>query len=302
MTEYRKDLAASIRARLLNISRAQGKSFDELLTLYMLERLLFRVSKSRYRDNFILKGGLLLCVLFDDPHRTTKDIDFLAKQIPSQMDYIIQLFKEICAVEERDGLIFHTDNIDIKRIKEDADYEGVRVLLDCRLGQAKKILQIDIGYGDVVVPKPQILKYPVILEMSNPNILVYSLESVVAEKFEAMIKLAQMNSRMKDFYDIYTLSEYFDFDGRSLYEAIFETFQRRGTPYERNAIVFSKDFGLSSDKQKQWTAFMKRTVKAQVEFVQIMDRIREFLFPVYMALLNEREFFGHWSVDTKSWN
>ena len=127
------------------------------------------------------------------------------------------------------------------------------------------------------------------------------MESVIAEKFDAMISLAQLNSRMKDFYDIYTLSDKFDFDGRALYEAIFETLQRRGTPYKRDAVVFRTDFCRLEDKQKQWRAFLKRTVKMQLEFEQVMGRIRDFLLPVYAALLDETEFFGHWSVNEKQW-
>lgn len=301
MTKPVKDVAASVRTRLLNISRNQGKSFDEVIILYMLERLLFRLSRSAYRDNFVLKGGLLLCVLFADPHRTTKDADFLAKQIAGQADNIARIFREICGIEDDDGLVFDADNIETRRIKEDADYEGVRVLINCRLGQARKVLQVDIGFGDIVMPKPQVMKYPVLLDMDNPEILVYSLESVVAEKFDAMIALAQMNSRMKDFYDIYILSGKFNFDGRALYEAIFETFQSRGTPYERKATVFSADFSMLENKQKQWTAFIKRAVKTQLEFEQVMERIRDFLLPVYSALLDETEFFGYWSAAEKQW-
>ena len=202
-----KDMAASVRTRLLNISREQEKPFDEVMILYMLERLLYRLSKSSYRDNFVLKGGLLLCVLFADQHRTTKDADFLAKQIAGQTDNIARIFREICTIEEDDGLIFNADEVETRRIKEDADYEGVRVLVHCRLGQARKILQVDLGFGDVVVPRPQLMEYPVILAMEKPVILAYSLESVVAEKFDAMIALDQLNSRMKDFYDIYMLSD-----------------------------------------------------------------------------------------------
>lgn len=301
MTNPVKDMAASVRTRLLNISRHQGKAFEEILTLYMLERLLFRLSRSSYRDNFVLKGGLLLSVLFTDQHRTTKDADFLAKQIAGQVDNIAQIFQAICGITENDGLVFNTGNIETKRIKEDADYEGVRVLIECQLGQARKILQVDIGFGDIIVPKSRLMQYPVILDMANPEILVYSLESVVAEKFEAMIALAQVNSRMKDFYDIYILSGSFDFDGRTLYEAVFETFQRRGTPYERDAVIFNDAFSMFPDKQKQWMVFMRRILKEHVDFGHVITRIRDFLWPIYTAMLDEREFFGHWSAVAKQW-
>lgn len=202
-----KNISASVRARLLKISKAENRTFDDVMTMYMLERLLFRLSKSRFRNKFVLKGGLLLCALLDEPHRTTKDIDFLARQIYGTIENIFDIFSEICAIDGFDGVSFDAENIEVQRIREDEDYQGVRVLVGCHLGKAFKVLQIDIGIGDVVIPRPQEMRYPVILEMESPHIWVYSTESVIAEKFEAMISLAQVNSRMKDFYDIYMLSE-----------------------------------------------------------------------------------------------
>jgi predicted nucleotidyltransferase component of viral defense system len=269
--------------------------------MYMLERLLFRLSRSRFRNKFVLKGGLLLCVLFDEPHRTTKDIDFLAKQISGTMENIGEVFAEICTVDGSDGVVFDAGSIDVKRIKEDADYEGVRVLITCYLGKAHKVLQIDIGFGDIVVPHPQEMQYPVILDMESPDIWAYSLESIVAEKFEAIITLAQANSRMKDFYDIYMLSQQFNFDGRALYEAINETFNRRGTAYEKEAVVFTDGFYISEDKQRQWTAFVNRITKTAVSFEQIRNRVKDFLFPIYESLLNEKEFFLQWIAEQKAW-
>jgi predicted nucleotidyltransferase component of viral defense system len=301
MTKPVKDISASVKARLLNVSKAENRTFDDVMTMYMLERLLFRLSRSRFRNKFVLKGGLLLCVLFDEPHRTTKDIDFLAKQISGTMENIGEVFAEICTVGGSDGVVFDAGSIDVKRIKEDADYEGVRVLIICYLGKAQKVLQIDIGFGDIVVPRPQEMQYPVILDMESPDIWAYSLESIVAEKFEAMITLAYINSRMKDFYDIYMLSERFNFDGRALYEAINETFNRRGTAYEREAVVFTDEFYSLEDKQRQWMAFVNRTTKTAVSFKQIMSRVTDFLFPIYESLLNEKEFSMQWIAERKAW-
>jgi predicted nucleotidyltransferase component of viral defense system len=226
-----KNIPASIRAKLYNIAKSQNRPFDEVLTLYMMERLIYRISRSRYNKRFVLKGGLLLYVLLGDTFRTTKDIDLLAKNLLNATEDIKSNFQEICMIEMDDGIEYLTDDIQVYRIKEDTIYEGVRVLIECYLGKVRKRLQIDIGFGDVIIPKPLILEYPTILNMPQPLMQAYSVESVVAEKFEAMIRLAHVNSRMKDFYDIYTLTESFDFDGRTLYESIFETFQRRGTPY-----------------------------------------------------------------------
>lgn len=202
-----KNMAASVRTRLLNISRAQAKPFDEVMTLYMLERLLYRLSKSSYRDNFVLKGGLLLCVLFADQHRTTKDADFLVKQIAGQMDNIARIFQVICAIEEDDGLIFNA------------------------------------------IP------------------LVIILILTVGHYMRQFLKPSSVEVRR----------------------------------YERDAAVFRIDFCRLEDKQKQWGAFLKRTIKTQLEFEQVMGRIRDFLLPVYAALLDETEFFGHWSVNEKQW-
>ena len=161
-------MPASIKAKLSNIAKSQNRSFDEILTMYMMERLVYRLSHSRYNKSFVLKGGLLLYVLLGDPFRTTKDIDLLAKQLTNATEDIMTVFQEICKLEVDDGIKYTTDAIEILRINEDADYEGVRVLISCHLGQARKRLQIDIGYGDVIIPKPFVLEYPTILDMPRP--------------------------------------------------------------------------------------------------------------------------------------
>jgi hypothetical protein len=301
VTKPIKDIAASVRARLLQNSKEQGKTFDEVMTLYMLERFLYRLSLSQYREQFILKGGLLLCVLFNDRSRTTKDADFLARHLVSQLDNIGDIFKMICSVQCNDGLIFNSDTLQTVRIKEDADYEGVRVNILCYMGQAKKVLQIDIGFGDVIVPKPQVMRYPSLLGMECPEILTYSIESVIAEKFEAMISLAGMNSRMKDFFDIYSLSGQFDLDGRIVYQAIFETFQRRGTVYNKNAYVFTDEFKILPEKQLQWKAYLKRSVHQDLKFEKVIDAVKTFLLPVYESLVMDKEFFGNWSSRQGIW-
>lgn len=301
MTKPIKDMAASVRSKLLQKAKIQGKTFDEIMTLYMLERLLYRLSSSQYSDKFVLKGGLLLCVIFKDVSRTTKDADLLARNIANQLGSIGDIFKEICNTPCADGLTFDANSLQTFRIKEDADYEGVRVNMTCQMGQAKKVLQIDIGFGDVVVPKPVRMKYPTILDMESPEILVYSIESVIAEKFEAMISLAHINSRMKDFFDIYTISKKFDLEGRVVYEAIFETFQRRGTLYEKDAAVFSDEFKILPEKHLQWKAYMKRSVHQDLEFENVMYAIKSFLLPVFEALTQEKEFFGKWSSAQGTW-
>lgn len=299
MTDSTKNISASIKARLNNIAKREGTDFEHLLMLYMLERFLHRLSISKYSSNFILKGGLLLYVKLRDKGRPTKDIDFLARQIANNTENIAEIIKDICLIEEDDGLRFDTKSIIAEKIKEDEEYEGVRI--SCYIEKTFRVLQLDIGFDDVIVPKPVEMSYPVLLDMESPNICAYSMESVVAEKFEAMTELAELNGRIKDFYDIYVISENYDFDGRILYEAVFETFQKRGTNLNKEHIVFKDEFFKNEIKQKQWEAFIKRNKKIKIDFDIIMRRIKVFLEPIYQAVINENEFFKIWDNKRKNW-
>lgn len=189
-----------------------------------------------------------------------------------------------------------------ERITEDADYEGVRVKVTAFLGRMKKSLQFDIGFGDVVVPKPQLIDYPVLLDMDALQIRAYSKESVIAEKFEAMITLSVMNSRMKDFYDIYTLLTTNDFEGRILYEAVFETFQRRGTALEKEHPLFYEQFANDLGRTKQWQTFLRRLgIEEQITFQDVMAALSAFLKPVYQSILTKGDYMGHWCCTTVKW-
>jgi predicted nucleotidyltransferase component of viral defense system len=294
--------AASVRARLKNIADKEQKQFDFILMLYFIERLLFRLSLSRYSEQFVLKGGLLLYLIMNEKARATKDIDLLARETSSNMDALRYIFTDISAIPFDDAVTYDTDSITTERIKEDADYEGVRIKVTARLGNIRKSLQFDIGFGDVVVPKPEALEYPTLLDMDKPIIKAYSKESVIAEKFEAMLYLAELNSRMKDFYDIYCLCTSFDFDGRVLYEAILQTITRRSTHTPDEPAVFSKDFANNKDKATQWGAFKRRTaVGDNKAFPEAVEMIGIFLKPVYECIINEKEFFGHWKKDAHEW-
>jgi len=234
--------------------------------------------------------------------RATKDIDLLARETASNLDTLRDIFAEIAAIDSDDAVTYDTNSITTERIKEDADYEGVRIKITAYLGNMRKSLQFDIGFGDVVVPKPETLEYPTLLDMDKPVIKAYSKESVIAEKFEAMLYLAELNSRMKDFYDIYSLCTSFDFDGRVLYEAMLQTISRRGTHTPSNPTVFSIDFAGSKDKSTQWGAFKRRTgVGDNEDFPKVVEMIRVFLKPVYECIVNESEFFGHWNNDALEW-
>jgi len=294
--------ADSIKAKIRNIAVKENKPFDYLIMNYFIERLLYRVSVSKYVDNFVLKGGLLIYILLNNDARATRDVDFLARQINNTPDELQKAFSEICDINCDDAVNFDKSSITLERIKENADYQGVRVKLIGYLDKTKKMLQFDIGFGDVVVPKPVEMEYPSLLEMERPQIKAYSIESVVAEKFEAMIYLAEANSRMKDFYDIYTICRTFDFDGRVLFEAISQTFQRRGTPLTKSPTVFSDDFAELSNKQTQWKAFQKRIqVATDIDFAGAIITIKEFLLPIYDHILQEDEFFGNWNHNKTIW-
>ena len=294
--------AASIRARLKNIADKEHKQFDFILMLYFVERLLFRLSVSRYSDKFVLKGGLLLYMIMNEKARATKDIDLLANETASDMDTLRSVFADVASMTSDDAVTYSRESITAERIKEDADYEGVRIKITANLGNIRKLLQFDIGFGDVVVPKPEFLEYPTLLNMDKPVIKVYSKESVIAEKFEAMLYLAELNSRMKDFYDIYSLCSNFDFDGRVLYEAILQTITRRGTHIMKEPTVFSKDFKSSKDKATQWSAFKRRAnVGIDIEFPQVVEMLSIFLRPIYECILSEREFIGYWKKDDLAW-
>jgi predicted nucleotidyltransferase component of viral defense system len=298
-----KNRPASIRERLKNIAKQNKKNFDLILLLYFQERLLYRLSISDFREKFVLKGGLFLFSLTQFKSRPTKDIDFLAKQISNDIQYIKEAFESICALAvEEDSVEFDVNGITAERIKEDAEYEGIRIKIPASLGKMKKQLQLDIGFGDVIIPKPQDIQYPTLLNMDPPEIHVYSIDSVIAEKFEAMISLSVANSRMKDFYDIFILLSTENFDGRVLWEAIFETFQRRGTNLEKDHPVFSPSFIEDVNRIKQWKAFLRRIgLTEELEFPFVMERIKDFLFPVYKSIIKEDEYLKMWNCQTLKW-
>lgn len=294
--------ADSIKAKLKNIAVTQNKQFDYLLMLYFIERLLFRVSISKYRTAFVLKGGLLLYTILDEKARATKDVDFLAREMENTLEELESIFREICTINSDDAVLFDISTLKAERIKEDADYEGVRVKVVAHLDRSKKMLQFDIGFGDVIVPKALEMEYPSLLDLEKPKIMVYSKESVIAEKFEAMIYLAETNSRMKDFYDIYCLCTKFGFDGRILFEAISKTFERRGTPLSKVPTIFTDDFRKSVEKSIQWNAFSRR-INSEIskDFLDLMDVITTFTRPIYECIISEVEFFGIWDNLNTRW-
>lgn len=292
----------SIKAKLKNLAIKEGKQFDYLLNLYIIERLLFRLSKSDYADKFILKGGLLLYTILEDKARVTKDIDMLAKQLNSSLENLETIFRNICSINVEDAIDFDLSTLKIERIKEDADYEGVRVRITAYLDRTKKVLQMDIGFGDIVVPDTIKMEYPSLLDMEKPIIKAYSLESVIAEKFQAMIYLSEANSRMKDFYDIYSLSQLYNFNGKILKEAIESTFIHRETHLPEFPTVFSKTFKESAEKKQQWNAFKKRiAVNDDLDYEETINSIKEFLEPIYYAIIHKEDYLKIWDAKKYVW-
>ncbi|MBT3321347.1 MAG: nucleotidyl transferase AbiEii/AbiGii toxin family protein [Anaerolineae bacterium] len=290
-----KNSSASIHNRLLNKARASERPFNDLLQYYAIERFLYRLSQSSYKDKFILKGALAFFIWGIPLRRSTRDIDLLGFT-SNEIENIIKIAQEICEVQVApDGIYFDTETIKGALIKEDADYEGVRLQFLGYLGKARIKMQIDIGFSDKVFPKAVLSEYPTLLSLPAPQLHNYSQESVIAEKFQAMVYLGKINSRMKDFYDIWFLTHHFDFDGKILQEAISQTFEHRSTEISKEPhIVFSKDF--IEAKQRQWESFLKRSriESPPVDFQEVIQRLDIFLTPITNTIAEEKIFFLYW--------
>jgi predicted nucleotidyltransferase component of viral defense system len=296
MSTERKNLPASIHQRLLNKARQSGRAFNELLQYYAIERLLYRLSISEYSELFTLKGALMFNAWGLTNLRPTRDIDLLG-HTQNTVDAVLKIFQDLSKLEaDPDGLEFDPVHIRSERIKEDAEYEGIRITMTARLGKTRLTIQIDIGFADVITPAPERLDYPTILDFPVPHLYGYPPETVIAEKFQAMTVLGMANSRMKDFYDIWMLITNFEFDGRVIQTAIERTFQNRSTelPDERH-IVFSKEF--AENKRDQWNAFSKRLRdENMIVMDQIIATMRSFFFPVLHASEQGTVFKKKWKT------
>jgi predicted nucleotidyltransferase component of viral defense system len=274
------NLPASVRQRLLNLATERREDFGLVLGRYGLERFLYRLSVSAHRNSFVLKGALLLQVWTGETYRPTRDLDLLGKAPHLSYKKIIS---EVCSQEvEADGLSFLIGTIRVERIRDEEAYEGVRVLLEARLGNVRIPLQIDVGLGDAIVPAPEELEFPTLLEFPAPKLNAYPKESVVAEKFEAVVKLGLANSRMKDFYDLLVLAQRFEFESATPAASIQATFETRRTLLPGSLpLAFGADFHQSPNKQTQWKAFLKKSgLTATSSLEETIRIIREFVMPV----------------------
>lgn len=272
----------SIKARLKNEALKSGRLYNEVLTMYMLERLLYRISISTFSENFILKGGVLLYMLYDKKYpRATADIDLLAKQITNDTDQIRDLFKEIINVSyDNDFITYSIDSLAVSEIVKGNNYNGVNVSVISFLGSSKQKLSIDICFGDKVIPNSYKMELPVILETEIPILNVYSKESIISEKLDAIVSLGELNSRFKDFYDIYKLLSTTKFDKRLLQEAIKETFMKRGTSFQI-AILKNEEYITNPSIERMWNNMKrKRGINEELSFVECVSFIRDNLEPI----------------------
>jgi predicted nucleotidyltransferase component of viral defense system len=279
MPEPKRNMGASVRARLLNLAKQRGQPFDLLLTRYALERLLYRLSTTEYRERFVLKGAMLMTTWFDTKFRPTRDVDFLGIGDPEPQK-VLAIFREICGVAQDDGVSFDTDAIKVERNREELEYGGLRLRTQAIIDGARVPVLIDIGFGDAVVPGLDEIDYPVLLDAPAPKLRGYRHETVIAEKFEAIVKLGQPNSRIKDFYDIWMLSRQYEFKGDALARAIAATFTRRKTaiPIER-PYGLTKAFAGDPAKQQLWKSFASTIGTELPPLAEVIEQIAAFLMP-----------------------
>ena len=294
-----KNYAASVRQRLLNYARSSGQDFIFVLRAFAMERLLYRLSRSPYADNFVLKGAMLFKLWTGDFYRQTRDIDVLAFKSET-IDSLKAVFQEISQISfADDGLIFLSDTVNVNEIREDQQYGGLRLTLTAMLGSAKIKLQVDCGFGDAITPDPIVTDFPTLLDFPAPRLPTYPKETVVAEKFEAITRLGLANSRMKDFYDIWVLASDFQFSGQTISSAILNTFNHRKTPFPKGTPeTFQPSFIQNPLKQTQWQAFVRKSsfVKVEKDFGKTIDFVSSFLMPPIESIRQMKSFKMNWSA------
>ncbi len=296
-----RNTSASIRERLLNHSTAVKTDPNLVLIWYGLERFLYRLSESTHSERFVLKGAMLFRLWDSTNFRSTKDLD-LEGFLQDEAEVVREVFASICMQPvEDDGLVFDPSRVKVTEIRDTQEYGGFRVLLTAKLGTAILRLQIDVGFGDAITPTPAITEFPSILGQSRPRIRVYPLETVVAEKFEAMVQLGMTNSRMKDYYDLWFISSHFEFEGPTLAAAVRATFERRRTEIPRRSpIALTEEYAADVNHVRQWAAFSKSLgVEAPLGLAVVIDKISEFVLPPAIAAATEQPFNQHWEVQNR---
>jgi predicted nucleotidyltransferase component of viral defense system len=275
MPDRPRNVGASVRQRLLNLAHARGQPMELLLTRYALERLLHRLSISPHRNRFVLKGAMLLATWFDEPHRATRDVDLLGFGDAAE-DALIDTFREIMAIEVDDGVSFDLNGLRIEAIREQVEYGGSRIRTTAALAGARILITVDIGFGDAVEPGVEDIDLPVLLDMPSPHLRAYPPETVIAEKFHAMVVLGRANSRIKDYYDVWMLTSAFDIEHERLSRAIVATFARRRTVIPAEVPDGLSDaFAADSAKQRQWDAFARNLSGTVPGFGLVVSELRQ---------------------------
>ena len=297
MTPPKDPLAQSVHDRLLRLAADRKEDFNALLGRYGIERVLYRLSRTRHGRRFVLKGAMLFIVWLNRLERPTRDVDLLGLgQVDEQT--LRAVFADVCAVQvEPDGLVFDPTSVAVEPIRENQTYGGLRVKLRGSLGNARVAVQIDVGVGDVITPSSVEADYPTLLDLPAPHLRVYPRETAVAKKLHAMVQLAARNSRMKDFFDVWLMSRTFEFAGDVLANAIQQTFARRQTALAVEPTCFTETFASDASKMAQWKAFVRRVRVTDMpqEFTGVMKPIRAFVQPIIAALAEGRDFDHRWS-------
>ncbi len=292
--------ADSVKAKLKNYSVQSGCTFQEALVYYGLERTIYRISISQYAEHFILKGGIFLYAIFDGNYeRATTDVDLLAMRISNNAEEMKAVFKCILAQNIDDAIFYDLNSIEVENITEFKEYHGLHVSVVGYLDRSRIPIGIDIGFGDIIFPKAIKIDFPVILDFEAPKINVYSLESSIAEKLESVVKNGFLNSRYKDIYDIYILSNNFSFVYNELQNAVFETFTNRKTPITSNSLDFIKEFVSDPIHQIRWKAFLKKK-KALIP-ISMKDAITRMLSFVQPLFEGSYSTTALWDPEKGSW-
>jgi len=297
-----KNKAVSICQRLLNLAKERQENFDYVLRQYVIQRLLYRLSVSDYCEQFLLKGAMLFWVWNQNMHRPTRDIDLLGFG-RNDKEALARIFMSVITISENDGLYFDDQNIQVWDIKEDTKYQGVRISGHAILDRARIPFQIDIGFGDAVVPASEMIELISFLDLPAAHIGAYPVYTVIAEKFQAMVELGFVNSRLKDFFDIWIIASQFELDGRILVDAISATFARRETDVSLQQLnIFSESFKQDEQKNVQWNAFLRKNhLSVNESFSEVLTAIEGFILPPYKHLSNQQDFAPQWKSKLWTW-
>lgn len=293
----RTNLPTSVHDRLLRWAQQHEAEYQGVLTRYCLERFLYRLSRSPHNKGFVLKGAMLFALWTGYTHRPTRDLDLLGRG-DNSVEGLERVFRDVCNQPvEDDGVVFLADTLRGERIREEEEYHGVRVRFDVRQGTARLRLQVDVGFGDAVTPRPESVTYPSLLDFPAPAVLAYTRESVIAEKFQALVMLGLLNSRLKDFWDLSVIAQQFRLRGPLLCQAIRTTFERRKTAVPGEPpVALTDDFHGDGGKQKDWQTFLKRHGLGTrgVSLEQVVGVLRGFLMPPAQALARGEPFETEW--------